>query len=1111
MEIDDELNEYYDAAERLMNYKKSFDEEAQINKEMRAQANMDFRVVLEAASGNEKLKSLAARGIPQYFQLCPELQFEALDRHLDLCEDDSTIIRYAAIGQLYHFVDKQLSDLPEKAVDILLQLLQTNLTHEFLIVKTCLAQSLLRNASITIATTWSHLASDITSPEFLRARQFAIDTFLGDISRGCDNANLISHLEGIDIFFAAASESVINNSEYFNEWIDEDGLTNLMEPILRLTCDPARTSVREIANYLSRILCSSIEVCKPFDPCLSTAVEQLFTIFNAIVQLCKQHSIKPVSFQNFLLKRVLSNQLLSKFTNSDKELSVLKIFAESVTFGGEFDGTSWINSLLELAKRHIHTDRDDHILSSHTYQKLGESSPFISSTADTTFFLKSMYTAVMKLRGSYAGMDAIPTYLENIFTLVKELLRSPERRTPHARFKDSFEFSWNQSATQKSGIFHNAVITGQQEQQLEQKPNLKQNQKTPSKSITPLEYHIIAASPSARTRKEIAIPVDRIESGGKNFKKITPIVWSTPATPSSTTEDTLLAQSSVDNKLTARKKIPISERIGRKSISTPAEILQPLLQSESKHSAPLSPPSQSSLTASSALLLLNQSHLQINHLNLTVPPLEPALPQQIRTPPQIETTIVGKRKADDAVSQKPTAIKRVTKRGGIFLESIKGIPSVQISDSAMKKHDRISTASMAGDRKNRTNNIHDGSNMESDFAVPAEFPEILKDLNREVLRAQPKDIYQFCATYFHTKLAEQRKELIELAAGIVPEDEVDDGRLNSKILTNIRERKDSDNEIESEDDEESEEEASAPPPVTTNYNRGRRTSVSAESMAPSLDKDFVAVIIPKTDEQKQRIQVSIKNNFLFRSCDEEQYRDVVDAMAEKRVAAGEEVIRQGGIGDFFYVVETGALDVFVSKNGNPPVKVFEYTDGGSFGELALMYNAPRAATVVATADSVLWALDRVTFRRILMENTSRKRRMYEGFLEEVKLLSSLEPYERHKIADVLESQVYNNGETVIKQGDVGEQFYIIESGEASVSKVVDGVQHEYPGLKKGDYFGELALLTEQPRQATIRAIGRLKVATMGKKAFVRLLGPVVDIIKRNANDYAKIKSHIPSN
>ncbi|KAJ3201532.1 hypothetical protein HDU67_001236 [Dinochytrium kinnereticum] len=310
-----------------------------------------------------------------------------------------------------------------------------------------------------------------------------------------------------------------------------------------------------------------------------------------------------------------------------------------------------------------------------------------------------------------------------------------------------------------------------------------------------------------------------------------------------------------------------------------------------------------------------------------------------------------------------------------------------------------------------------------------------------------------------------------------------------------------DDDDEEEEDDEDDGAGPLPPPVT--YNRGRRTSVSAESMAPTNDQDYVKVIIPKTDDQRSRIHSSIKNNFLFRSCDEEQYTDVVNAMSEKRVAKGEEVITQGGIGDYFYVVETGTLDVFVARSGQAPVWVADYGPGGSFGELALMYNAPRAATITATDDCVLWALDRVTFRRILMENTSRKRRMYEAFLEEVPLLVSLEPYERHKIADALESLVFNDEDTVIRQGDSGDNFYIIEAGEATVTTTdKDGIEHEMPGLKKGDYFGELALLTNEPRRATVRAKGRLKVATLGKKAFVRLLGPVVDIIKRNAGNYS---------
>ncbi|KAJ3028257.1 UNVERIFIED_CONTAM: hypothetical protein HDU68_002064 [Siphonaria sp. JEL0065] len=308
-----------------------------------------------------------------------------------------------------------------------------------------------------------------------------------------------------------------------------------------------------------------------------------------------------------------------------------------------------------------------------------------------------------------------------------------------------------------------------------------------------------------------------------------------------------------------------------------------------------------------------------------------------------------------------------------------------------------------------------------------------------------------------------------------------------------------------EDDDQQEEESDQMPTEVSKAMtvRGRRTSVSAESMAPSKTDPFIPVVIPKTDDQRKRISASISKSILFRSCDEEQTRSVVDAMMEKKVVKGVQVIQQGTEGDYFYVVESGTFDVFV--NGT---KVHAYEGEGSFGELALMYNSPRAATVTAATDSTLWALDRVTFRRILMENTSRKRHLYEKFLEEVKLLSSLEPYERIKIADALESESFEDGAIVIRQGDVGDQFYIIESGEAAVTKSENGSEKKYPSLKKGDYFGELALLTDKPRQATVRAKGRLKVAKLGKAAFVRLLGPVTEILKRNVENYEHFKNNI---
>lgn len=226
----------------------------------------------------------------------------------------------------------------------------------------------------------------------------------------------------------------------------------------------------------------------------------------------------------------------------------------------------------------------------------------------------------------------------------------------------------------------------------------------------------------------------------------------------------------------------------------------------------------------------------------------------------------------------------------------------------------------------------------------------------------------------------------------------------------------------------------------------------------------------------------------------------------------EQVIIQGDAGDYFYVVERGSFDVYVNDSGAVQSgpdgmgnKVGTIQSGGSFGELALMYNAPRAATVVsAEAHCTLWALDRVTFRRILMESTFARRRLYESFLEEVPLLSSLTPYERSKIADALETQKYPPGHTIIQQGDIGEAFFILESGEADA--YIDGETRSVKHYQKGDYFGELALLNDAPRAASVVSTTEVKVATMGKRAFARLLGPVEGIMRRTR--YVAVESGV---
>jgi cAMP-dependent protein kinase regulator len=302
-----------------------------------------------------------------------------------------------------------------------------------------------------------------------------------------------------------------------------------------------------------------------------------------------------------------------------------------------------------------------------------------------------------------------------------------------------------------------------------------------------------------------------------------------------------------------------------------------------------------------------------------------------------------------------------------------------------------------------------------------------------------------------------------------------------------------------------------------NYALGRRTSVSAESLNPTEagSDSWTPPRHPKTEEQVSRLKAAVSSNFLFSHLDDDQFTTVLDALVEKPIPAKDiKVISQGDAGDYFYIVEKGNFDIYIHPSGAVQPgpdglgnKVASTGPGGSFGELALMYNAPRAATVISTdPKSTLWALDRITFRRILMDSAFQRRRMYEAFLEEVPLLSSLKPYERSKIADALDTIKYPANSTIIHEGDPGDAFYLLESGEAEATK--SGVSGPVKKYSRGDYFGELALLDDKPRAASITTKTEVKVARLGRDGFKRLLGPVEEIMRRAEYELDAAKSPV---
>ncbi|XP_076447504.1 cAMP-dependent protein kinase regulatory subunit isoform X4 [Babylonia areolata] len=298
--------------------------------------------------------------------------------------------------------------------------------------------------------------------------------------------------------------------------------------------------------------------------------------------------------------------------------------------------------------------------------------------------------------------------------------------------------------------------------------------------------------------------------------------------------------------------------------------------------------------------------------------------------------------------------------------------------------------------------------------------------------------------------------------------------------------------------DEKDDDVSTTPPNFPPPKRNRRGAVSAEVYREEDAAQYIKKVVPKDYKTMASLSKAIAKNVLFSHLDDNERSDIFDAMFPVHRHAGEVIIQQGDEGDNFYVIDQGEVDVYVNND-----HVTTIGEGGSFGELALIYGTPRAATVKAKNDVKLWGIDRDSYRRILMGSTIRKRKIYEDFLSKVSILENLDKWERLTVADALEPVQFEDGEEIVKQGEPGEDFFIILEGSAAVlQRRADNEESVEVGrLGTSDYFGEIALLLDRPRAATVVARGPLKCVKLDRARFERVLGPCSDILKRNIGQY----------
>ncbi|XP_072393988.1 cGMP-dependent protein kinase, isozyme 2 forms cD4/T1/T3A/T3B isoform X3 [Diabrotica undecimpunctata] len=244
--------------------------------------------------------------------------------------------------------------------------------------------------------------------------------------------------------------------------------------------------------------------------------------------------------------------------------------------------------------------------------------------------------------------------------------------------------------------------------------------------------------------------------------------------------------------------------------------------------------------------------------------------------------------------------------------------------------------------------------------------------------------------------------------------------------------------------------------------RIKRQAISAEPLSKEVCMQIIKV--PKSTRSRELIKSAILDNDFMKNLELTQIREIVDCMYPEEYKTNDIIIQEGDVGSIVYVLEEGKVEI--SREN----KILHHLDPGKvLGELAILYNCQRTATIKAHTDCKLWAIERQCFQTIMMRTGLIRQAEYTDFLKSVPIFKTLPEDTLIKISDVLEETIYANGDYIIRQGARGDTFFIISKGKVKVTRKMPNSNTEefIRTLGKGDFFGEKALQGDDLRTANV--------------------------------------------
>jgi serine/threonine protein kinase/CRP-like cAMP-binding protein len=275
--------------------------------------------------------------------------------------------------------------------------------------------------------------------------------------------------------------------------------------------------------------------------------------------------------------------------------------------------------------------------------------------------------------------------------------------------------------------------------------------------------------------------------------------------------------------------------------------------------------------------------------------------------------------------------------------------------------------------------------------------------------------------------------------------------------------------------------------------------VVPESLVPLTAEELLLTTIrTKSSQDEEEIMTALKSHWMFSKLSELVLIDIVTSAKQLVVQEGTAIIRQGSSDSrLFYIIARGMVDVLVqAKDSDECNVVAQLGPGRTFGEAALLLaGTKRNATILATGPVRMWTIDRITFKRLLGGHATQSLDATKDVLRQSRTLADLDEAQLSKLAAVVEPQTFEAGGLIVKKGELGDSCYILREGNVVVSEI-DGAADIT--LTEGACFGEVALMSNAPRSATVSAGAEgCTVLTLVRGTVEEVLGPLRPLLEKN--------------